>query len=126
MMIKTIFLAMTLGVMTITPSLAEGDAKAGKKVFKKCAACHTVKEGKHKSGPSLYKIIGSPSGQAEGFTRYSDAMLAAGLTWDEETFRSFMVKPKELIPGTSMAFRGLKKEKDVDNLIAYLISAAEK
>lgn len=125
-MFKTIFLTLAMGAIAITPSLAEGDVKAGKKVFKKCAACHTVKEGKHKSGPSLYNIMGRTAGTAEGFERYSEAMVASGLIWDEATIRSFMAKPKDLVKGTSMAFSGLKKEEQVDDLIAYLASVSEK
>lgn len=125
-MFKKILLALAMGSIVITPSLAEGDVKAGKKVFKKCAACHTVKEGKHKSGPSLYNIMGRTAGTAEGFERYSEAMVASGLIWDEATIRSFMAKPKDLVKGTSMAFSGLKKEEQVDDLIAYLASVSEK
>ena len=100
---------------------AAGDAKAGKKVFRKCKACHSLKEGKSGVGPSLHNIIGAKSGAAEGF-RYSSAMAEAGLTWDEATLHAFLSKPKKVIPGTKMAFSGLKKDSDIDNLLAYLAS----
>ncbi|MFK8033734.1 MAG: cytochrome c family protein [Hyphomicrobiales bacterium] len=107
------------------PAMAEGDIKKGKKVFKKCKACHSLTEGKNKVGPSMFDLIGSNSGAVEGY-KYSDAMLAANLTWDEATLKEFLRKPKELVPKTKMAFGGLKKEKQIDDLFAYLQSVAEK
>lgn len=100
-------------------ALAEGDIKKGKKVFKKCAACHTVKEGKHKLGPSLFGIFGRTAGSVEG-VKYSDAMIASGIVWDEDNMREFLTMPKDYIKGTSMAFDGVKKEKQLDDLIAYM------
>ena len=105
------------------PAFAAGDVKAGKKIFKKCKACHDVKEGKNKVGPSLYNIVGATAGSVEGF-KYSKALLESGLTWDEENLRAFVTKPKKLIPGNRMAFAGLKKEKQIDDLIAYLNSVS--
>ena len=106
-----------------TPALAEGDIKAGKKVFKKCKACHDVKEGKNKVGPSLYNIVGATAGSVEGF-KYSKALKDSGIVWDEENLRAFVTKPKKLIPGNRMAFAGLKKEKQIDDLLAYLNSVS--
>lgn len=106
-----------------SPALAEGDAAAGKKVYNKCKACHALEEGKNRVGPSLYQIIGRSAGSIEGF-KYSKAMKESGLTWDEETLAKFLAKPKELVPGTRMAFPGLRKEADLENVIAYLKSAS--
>ncbi|MBO9450778.1 cytochrome c family protein [Tropicibacter sp. R16_0] len=115
--------ALVLGVLN-TGAWAEGDAKAGKKVFKKCKACHTVKEGKNKVGPTLYGIVDAPAGQVEGF-KYSPALLESGLTWDAETLKAFLTKPKELVPSNKMSFAGLKKEQQIDDLIAYLVAESE-
>ncbi|MEM7268772.1 MAG: c-type cytochrome [Pseudomonadota bacterium] len=103
------------------PQLAAivGDVKKGKKVFKKCKACHQLKAGKHKVGPSLAGILGQPAGAQEGF-RYSKAMADSGLTWDVDTMTAFLTKPKDVLKKTSMAFRGLKKPEDIENLLAYL------
>jgi len=98
---------------------AEGDAKKGKRFFNKCKACHTLKEDNHKSGPSLYGILGATSGSAEGFD-YSSEMAEAGLTWDDETLAAFLANPREVVPGNSMTFPGLKKEEEIANLIAYI------
>lgn len=121
-----IIMSMLLVLFTAgAPVMAEGDIKKGKKVFKKCKACHSLKEGQNKVGPTLFGIIGSKSGAVAGY-KYSDAMLAANLTWDEATLREFFAKPKDLVPKTKMAFGGLKKEKQIDDLIAYLSSVSGK
>lgn len=100
-------------------AMAEGDAAKGARVFKKCAACHAVQEGKRKSGPHLAGILGRPAASVDGF-KYSAAMTDAGLTWDEDTLRGFLAAPKKFLPKTKMSFPGIRKEADMDNLIAYL------
>ena len=96
-----------------------GDAKKGKKVFRKCKACHKVKEGKNGAGPSLFNIIGRASATLEGF-KYSNAMENAELIWDVETLSAYLEKPSKVVPGTTMSFGGLKKDADIENVIAYL------
>lgn len=97
----------------------------GEKTFKKCKACHQVGDGaKSRTGPILNGIIGAPAGHAEGF-RYSKAMKAAaegGLVWDEAELAAFLAKPKKYMKGTKMSFAGLKKEGDIEAVIAYLKS----
>lgn len=99
------------------------DIKAGEKVFKKCKACHAVGEGaKNKVGPHLNEVFGRVAGSLEGF-KYSKAMQKAGedgLVWNVETMDQFLLKPKKLIKKTKMAFGGLKKDKDRENIIGYL------
>jgi cytochrome c len=108
------------------PALAEGDAAAGEKVFNKCKACHTVEEGKNKVGPSLHAVIGRAPATVEGF-KYSTAMQEFGAdhVWDEETLSSYLESPKEMVKGTKMAFVGLKKPDERDNVIAYLKQFSE-
>ena len=108
-------------VLTVfaAPAMAEGDAAAGEKVFKKCKACHSLVEGKKKIGPSLFGVIGRAAGTAEKF-KYSSAMLESGLTWDDETLAKYLTKPRALVPTTKMSFAGLKKEDDIANVIAYI------
>lgn len=125
-MIKPILQTMAiLGVMS-APAFADGDAEKGKKVFNKCKSCHAVGEdAKNKVGPILNGIVGAKAGQVEDF-KYSKALteLAAdGLVWDKETLSAYLTDPKEIIPGGSMSFAGLRKEKDVENVIAYLSEA---
>ncbi|QTN34733.1 c-type cytochrome [Cognatishimia activa] len=120
---KIALMAAALAALS-TAAMAEGDIKAGKKVFKKCKACHSLKPADNKVGPTLFNIIDAASGANPDF-RYSKAMAEAGLTWDVETLSAFLTKPKDVVPRTSMAFSGLKKPEQVDDLIAYLQSEME-
>ncbi len=100
-------------------ALAEGDAAAGEKVFKKCKACHTFDPGKKKIGPHLKGVVGRKAGSVEGY-KYSKAMAAADITWDEANLDEFLTKPKAFVKKTKMSFGGLKKEGQRADLIAYL------
>ena len=101
-------------------AMASGDAAKGKKVFKKCKVCHNVnKGGKKKFGPNLFRIGGAKAGAVKGY-RYSKAMKASGLTWDEATLDKFLKKPKKLVKKTKMRFPGLKKDSQRADIIAYL------
>ncbi len=106
-------------------ALAEGDAAAGEKVFKKCKACHMVGDSaKNKVGPLLNGIVGNEIASVDGF-KYSKAFLAKkdeGLIWTEEVLDAYLTKPKKYIKGTKMSFAGLKKEGDRANVIAYLMT----
>ena len=102
-----------------------GDAVKGKKVFKKCQACHMVGDGaKNKVGPVLNGIIGRAKGEVEGF-KYSkvfEEAKAAGETWTPEALDAFLTKPRDAMKGTKMAFAGLRKEGDRTDVMAYLES----
>ncbi|WP_407694963.1 c-type cytochrome [Sedimentitalea nanhaiensis] len=100
-----------------------GDIEAGAKVFKKCAACHKLEEGKNVVGPYLYGVVGRPVAAAEGF-KYTDAMKEVGGEWTPDRLAEFLTKPRDFAPGTSMSFAGLRKEDDRTNVIAYLQSIA--
>ena len=93
---------------------------AGKKVFTRCKACHTIDEGgKNRVGPNLHNIVGRESGTAANF-KYSQAMMDSNIVWTEENLDQYLTKPKAFIPKNKMAFIGLKKEADRENLIAFL------
>ena len=96
---------------------------AGQKVFKKCSACHKVGDGaKNASGPHLNGIMGRTMGSVDGF-KYSKGFVAAmeeGRVWDDAALAEFLAKPKAYMKGTKMAFSGLKKDKDLEAITAYL------
>ena len=123
MKLTKIFLSSALFCgLSAAPALASGDAAAGEKLFKRCKACHVVDAEKHKTGPHLVNIMGRTAGTVEGYKRYSKAMKASGIVWNEETLDGYLEKPKAYVKGTRMAFAGLRKEADRANVIAYLKS----
>jgi len=103
----------------VSVAAVTGDVKAGRKVFRKCSACHKLEEDRHTVGPSLHGIIGATAGQANGF-RYSAPLKESGVVWTTETLTAFLSDPRGTIPGNKMQFPGLKKDGDITNLIAYL------
>lgn len=108
--------------------LETASADAGAAVFKKCASCHTVNEGgKNGIGPNLWDVVGRGRGVHEGFN-YSKALVEKGGIWDYPSLTEFIHKPKTWLSGTKMAFAGLRSEKDLANLMAYLqtLSASPK
>jgi cytochrome c len=119
-------------VVCLTPARApaqDGNAGEGAEVFKKCRACHDVgPEAKNKVGPVLNGIIGRQAGTIEGFN-YSAANKdagAKGLVWTEEVLFKYLEAPLSFMPGTKMAFAGLKDEQDRRDLIAYLKQSSKK
>ena len=118
-------IAVTLSAALSQTAIADGhaDAAAGEAVFRQCASCHSLDEGRNGAGPSLYGVVGAMAGNSDGF-RYSSAITDSGLTWDEENLTAFLANPREFLPGNRMGFRGIRDEQDVANLIAYLASTA--
>ena len=110
---------------SIASLLASADAEAGVTVFKKCSACHTAEDGgANKVGPNLWEIVNRPLASVDGFS-YSDTMAnmgSGGETWSYDALNAFLIRPKDYVSGTKMAFAGLKKPSDRANLIAYLRS----
>lgn len=96
-----------------------GDAAAGENVFLQCKACHVVEEGVNRVGPSLAGIIGNQAGSVEGFN-YTDANANSGITWTPEKMFQYLEDPRRVIPGTRMAYAGLKDGQKRADLIAYL------
>ena len=110
----------TGGNINITALLALGNVDHGKMIFKKCAACHSAsKGGGNKIGPALWGVIGRKVGSISDY-KYSKAMGEFGKNWDFEAMNNFLLKPKDYIKGTKMAYNGLKKEKDRASVILFL------
>ena len=126
-MIKKIAAALTALALTgmAGSALAEGDAAAGEKIFKKCKACHQVGDGaKNRVGPMLNGIVSNEIASVDGF-KYSKAFKAKkdeGLVWTGEELDAFLTKPKKYLKGTKMSFAGLKKEDQRADVIAYLLT----
>ena len=104
----------------IATLMALGDVASGEKIFKKCAACHSiVKGGKNNIGPALYNVVGRQSGVIADY-KYSKALLEHGKAWSFEELNGYLLKPSKWIKGTKMAIAGLRKEKDRASVIKYL------
>jgi len=104
----------------IAALISMGDLATGEKVFKKCAACHSiVKGGKNNIGPALYNVVGRQVGAVNDY-KYSKALSGYGKEWTFEELNGYLLKPAKWIKGTKMAFAGLRKEKDRASVILYL------
>ena len=107
-------------VVDIAALMALGDVASGEKIFKKCAACHSInKGGKHKIGPALYNVVGRKVGGVEDY-KYSKALIAYEKEWTFVELNGFLIKPAKHIKGTKMAYAGLRKEADRASVIKYL------
>ena len=110
---------------SLVERLAAADPEAGKKVWRKCKACHTIdKGGKKRIGPNLWNIVGADVGAREGF-KYSKGMIAFGGKWTYERLDAYLTKPRKVVKGGKMAFVGLKKPKDRANVIAFMRTMAD-
>ena len=104
----------------IVALMAMGDVASGEKIFKKCAACHSInKGGKNNIGPALYNVVGRKIGGVADY-KYSKALVAYGKEWSFEELNGFLIKPSKWIRGTKMAYAGLRKESDRASVIKYL------
>ena len=104
----------------IVAIMALGDVTAGEKIFKKCAACHSIeKGGANKIGPALYGVVGSKVGHVSDY-KYSKALATYGKQWSFEELNGFLTKPASYLKGTKMSYAGLRKETDRASVIKYL------
>jgi cytochrome c len=113
-------LVLTLVVAAMAQAAQAQDVAAGEQSFKKCQICHRIGEGaKNFAGPELNGLDGRHSGSAAGFS-YSDANKNSGIVWSEATFKDYIKDPRAKIPGTKMIFPGIKNEKEIGDLWAYI------
>lgn len=122
--LASLSIALLSAALLGSPAFADGDVKKGKKVFNKCKACHFVDKEKNKVGPHLVGLFGRTAGAVEGF-KYSPAMMESGIVWSSETLAVYLANPKANVPGTKMVFAGLKKEKQITDVISYLQEATK-
>ena len=110
----------TVQKVDIAALMSTGDVAIGEKVFKKCAACHSIiKGGKNNIGPALYNVVGRQIGSVSDY-KYSKALSEYGKEWTFEELNGYLTKPTKWIKGTKMAFAGLRKEKDRASVLLYL------
>ena len=110
----------TENIVDLNALFAMGDVAHGKKVFRKCKACHSIKQdGKNKTGPKLWNVMFRPIGAVTDY-KYSKALSSYGKEWSWEEMNGFLIKPSKWIKGNKMGFAGLKSEKDRASVILYL------
>tara|TARA_B100001027_G_C16056037_1_gene236402 strand:- start:36 stop:578 length:543 start_codon:yes stop_codon:yes gene_type:complete len=116
----------TMEKIDMAALMALADLTTGEKVFKKCAACHSiVKGGKNNIGPALYNVVGRKVGAVSDY-KYSKALSGYDKEWSFEELNGYLIKPAKWIKGTKMAFAGLRKEKDRASVILYLNENSDK
>lgn len=106
-----------------TAQMPVGNAANGAKVFNQCKVCHVTDKGVNRVGPSLGGVVGRKASTVPGYT-YSAANKKSGLTWNEATLFKYLEAPQKMVPGTKMAFAGLKKPQDRADVIAFLKTKA--
>ena len=116
LVLASLALAATLG------SAKAQDLAAGEQSFRKCSPCHSVgDDARNKVGPVLNGLDGRKSGTVADYS-YSDANKKADITWSDATFKDYIQNPMGKVPGTKMAFAGIKNENEINNLWAYVSS----
>src|SRR5262245_12000648 len=114
-----------LAVSTSAALTAEADPGQGARVFRACAACHSLEANRNMTGPSLAGVWNRKAGGLASFTRYSDAMKLSGITWDEQSLDGYLKNPAEFMPGNHMTFPGIPDDQARTSVIAFLKSGAE-
>src|SRR5262249_49108703 len=114
--------AQTTGQTQTISEATGGDAAAGRQVFRKCQACHSMEPGKNMLGPSLAGLLGRKAGSESAYN-YSSAMKQATITWDAKTLDAYLADPQKSVPGNKMPFPGLKTDHDRADIIAFLAAS---
>ncbi len=110
----------TAEAVDISVLLALGSVEKGKKVFKKCAACHSINAGGgNKIGPKLWNVMFRPVGAITDY-KYSKALSSYGKEWTWQEMNGFLIKPAKWIKGNKMGFAGLKNDEDRASILLYL------
>lgn len=116
----TVVAAAALATVALASTARAQDVAAGEQAFKKCLPCHSIGPGaKNKVGPELNGLDGRRAGTAPDYS-YSAANKNSGITWNKDTFAKYIKDPRAAIPGTKMIFPGVKNDKEIDNLWAYI------
>lgn len=122
-MVRSLLAATILAIGAVgvpaTAQVLKGDVAAGEKLFNQCKTCHVAEKGINRVGPSLFGVVGRKAGTVQGF-KYSPANLNSGVTWDAATLSQYLEAPMKFMPGTKMAYFGMKKPQDRADIIAFL------
>lgn len=114
-----------LTALPVPKAAVAADAAAGQAVFNRCKICHTIEAGgRNAVGPNLHGIFGRKAGTVGNFA-YSEAMKQSAIVWNDDTLAKYLRNPKQFVPGDKMAFPGLKDDKQIADLLAYLHQAAQ-
>jgi cytochrome c len=105
---------------------AEGNPARGQRVFGACAACHSLQPNQNMTGPSLADVWNRKAGGLESFSRYSPALKAAGIVWNDKTLDEWINNPQHVVPGNQMTFAGIKDAGQRADLLAFLKDATQK
>ena len=124
MLRQTTISAFALLPLVMPAPCEAADIAAGQAIFNRCKICHALEAGKNMVGPSLHGIIGRKAGTADNFA-YSEAMKSSGIAWDDDALTKYLRNPQEVVPGGKMAFPGIKDDKQIADLLAYLHQAAQ-
>ena len=123
-MLKTPVVAAVITLAALTGHGVADDSagmvRNGANAYRACAACHSLQPGVHLSGPSLDGLWGKVAGTVAGFGRYTGALKGSGVVWDEDTLNAWLANPQAMVPGTTMAFRGIEADDARRDLVAFL------
>jgi Cytochrome c2 len=115
-------LALSLISLTVSPALADADPAKGARTFhNQCSPCHSLKPGRHMTGPSLSGIVGRKAGSIGGFERYSKPLPHSSLEWNEQTLSAWLANPQAVVPGNTMTAL-VADAQDRANIVAYLLA----
>ncbi len=117
--------ALGLTVLTGPAAAQTGDAARGERVFRACAACHSLEADRNMTGPSLADLWNRKAGGLASFPRYSPALKASGTVWNDRTLDAWVADPQHFIPGNTMTFPGVKDARQRADLLAFLKQATE-
>jgi cytochrome c len=108
------------------PALAQsGDPARGERMYRACAACHSLEPNRNMTGPSLAEVWNRTAGSLASFPRYSAALKSSGIVWTDDTLDEWIKDPQHFIPGNTMTFPGMKDGRERADLLAFLKDATQ-
>jgi cytochrome c len=118
-------MTLTLIMLSHAAAAESGSAANGERLYRACAACHSLAPGRNLTGPSLAELWNRKSGSLSSFWRYSPALKSAAIIWNDDTLDEWIKDPQHLIPGNAMTFPGIDDARQRRDLIAYLKDATQ-